>query len=75
MADGAGGHGHNITSYSAGGISRRDSGQQDTVLYNNDGARRSRTTDMPGVHTHTISGGDEETRPKSIAVMYIIKAK
>ena len=31
------------------------------------------TADAAGEHSHSISGGDSETRPKSITVLYIIK--
>jgi microcystin-dependent protein len=35
----------------------------------------TKNTSAAGNHTHTISGGDSETRPKNIAVKFIIKAK
>ena len=33
------------------------------------------TTEGTGAHTHTVTGGDDETRPKNFAVHYIIKGK
>jgi hypothetical protein len=32
-----------------------------------------RHMDPDGAHTHTITGGDAETRPKSMSVNYFIK--
>jgi hypothetical protein len=33
------------------------------------------STNTTGAHTHTILGGDSETRPRNVALHYIIRAK
>ena len=44
-----------------------------SVDYDNRGYQISRSTADSGNHSHTITGGDIETRPVNVYVNYIIK--
>ena len=49
------------------------------LTWSNEGGYRGQflngvsTTDDGGAHSHSMSGGDAETRPLNVAVNYIIK--
>ena len=48
---------------------------QATTTWGNDYGANSAPTSEAGIHTHAITGGDAETRPKNIYVNWIIKYK
>lgn len=69
-----GSHSHDISTDSDATFSAGPTGAQTAYVYGadgNDGAVAS--TQSAGSHSHTIGGGDNETRPTNMAVYYIIK--
>ncbi|MCD4752998.1 MAG: tail fiber protein [Anaerolineaceae bacterium] len=67
-ADPAGNHKHAVNNMPGGSYDHGDSGGGDHL-----GGLKTRDTEYAGVHSHTISGGDSETRPKNAYVNWFIK--
>lgn len=74
-----GAHTHQQNGYGGSGIGSGNASSTDVAVYNNDGVQSTLSnlpyTDSGGNHSHTITGGDTETRPTNIAVHYIMKFK
>ena len=67
-ADPAGSHKHKVENMPLGSYKYGDAGGGDHL-----GGLTTRDTKYAGVHSHTISGGDLETRPKNAYVNWFIK--
>ena len=67
-ADPAGNHKHNVNNMPLGSYKYGNAGGGDHL-----GGLTTRETEFAGVHSHTISGGDSETRPKNAYINWFIK--
>lgn len=74
----AGSHNHSMNFETSATRAPQASGQPtviNTVAYPALQGAAHPTTAAAGAHTHSLSGGDAETRPKNVAVYYYIKVR